>query len=99
MTVAQGNQVWDKNVQVENVPLGVSLENYMQQEVLPFATDAVVDETIVDPRDGEVGIVGYEVNFNRYFYKFNELPSPNQLKQNIIDLESETHVLLQELFK
>ncbi|WP_301879463.1 type I restriction-modification system subunit M [Sutterella wadsworthensis] len=99
VTDAQGNQVWDKNVQVENVPLGVSLENYMQQEVLPFATDAVVDETIVDPRDGEVGIVGYEVNFNRYFYKFNELPSPNQLKQNIIDLESETHVLLQELFK
>jgi hypothetical protein len=23
-----------------------------------------------DPKDGEIGIVGYEINFNRYFYRY-----------------------------
>ena len=32
--------------------------------------DAWVDETYRDDRDGEIGRVGYEITFNRYFYKY-----------------------------
>ena len=26
--------------------------------------------TVRDEKDGEVGVVGYEINFNRYFYEY-----------------------------
>jgi type I restriction enzyme M protein len=38
--------------------------------VLPHAPDAYVDETFRDEYDGQVGVVGYEINFNRYFYEY-----------------------------
>ena len=54
----------------ESVPYGQSVEEYMQQEVLPHVPDAFVDHSSRDLKDGEVGVVGYEINFNRYFYKY-----------------------------
>ncbi len=32
--------------------------------------DAWIDETKRDEKDKEVGIVGYEINFNRFFYQY-----------------------------
>jgi len=32
--------------------------------------DVWVDTRKRDPRDGRVGVVGYEINFNRYFYRY-----------------------------
>ncbi len=32
--------------------------------------DAWIDETKCDEKDGKAGIVGYEINFNRYFYQY-----------------------------
>jgi type I restriction enzyme M protein len=32
--------------------------------------DAWVNEGICDMKDGDVGKVGYEINFNRYFYRY-----------------------------
>ncbi len=29
-----------------------------------------IDTTRRDSQDGEVGLVGYEINFNRYFYEY-----------------------------
>ena len=43
---------------------------YVEREVKPFVPDAWVDENHRDARDGEVGRVGYEINFNRYFYRY-----------------------------
>ena len=46
----------------ENVPLGEDVGEYMAREVLPYVPDAWVDEAKTK--------VGYEINFNRYFYKY-----------------------------
>jgi type I restriction enzyme M protein len=54
----------------ENVPLSESVEDYFEREVRPHVPDAWIDESKRDPHDGEVGIVGYEIPFNREFYKF-----------------------------
>lgn len=54
----------------ENVPLGESVQGYLEREVLPHVPDAWVDESKTDARDGEVGVVGYEIPFNRHFYVF-----------------------------
>lgn len=54
----------------ENVPLGESVYDYFQREVIPHVQDAWIDESKIDARDGEVGIVGFEIPFNRHFYVF-----------------------------
>ena len=62
----------------ERVPFGEDWQEYFEREVKPFVTDAWVDEDYCDKRDGKVGRVGYEINFNRYFYKH---VSPRPIKE------------------
>ena len=52
------------------MPLQDSVEEFFAREVVPHVPDAWIDESKRDRKDGEVGIVGYEINFNRYFYKY-----------------------------
>jgi type I restriction enzyme M protein len=54
----------------ENVPLGESVYDYFRREVIPHVPDAWIDESKTDAQDGEVGIVGFEIPFNRHFYVF-----------------------------
>ena len=54
----------------ENVPLGESVYDYFQREVIPHVPDAWIDEDKLDLLDGQVGIVGFEIPFNRHFYVF-----------------------------
>ncbi len=54
----------------ENVPLGESVYDYFEREVKPHVADAWIDESKRDEQDGEVGIVGFEIPFNRHFYVF-----------------------------
>ena len=54
----------------ENVPLCESVYDYFQREVIPHVPDAWIDESKTDAQDGEVGIVGFEIPFNRHFYVF-----------------------------
>ena len=54
----------------ENVPLGESVYDYFEREVKPHVPDAWIDESKRDEQDGEVGIVGFEIPFNRHFYVF-----------------------------
>ena len=46
----------------ENIPLKVDIDAFFAREVLPHVPDAWMDRT----KDK----VGYEINFNRHFYKF-----------------------------
>lgn len=54
----------------ENVPLGESVYEYFEREVKPHVPNAWIDESKCDDKDGEVGIVGFEIPFNRHFYEF-----------------------------
>jgi len=54
----------------ENVPLGESVYDYFEREVIPHVPDAWIDESKTDEQDDEVGIVGFEIPFNRHFYVF-----------------------------
>lgn len=81
----------------ENVPLAERVEGYFAREVLPHVPDAWIDETFRDDNDKDVGRVGYEINFNRYFYKY--IP-PRKLKEIDADLkqvEAEIAALLGEV--
>lgn len=85
--------------QVENIPLGEDIDSYVAREVLPFVPDAFVDPAVVDSQDKGAGIVGYEVNFNKYFYKCVLPRNPKDIAQEIQDLEAETSRLMEVLFE
>ena len=67
----------------ENVPLTDSVDDYFEREVRPHVADAWIDASKTDPHDGQVGIVGYEIPFNRYFYVFQP---PRPLEEIDADL-------------
>ena len=55
----------------ESVPLSERVEAFFEREVRPHVPDAWIDTSKRDPKDGQVGLVGYEINFNRYFYRYS----------------------------
>lgn len=69
----------------ENVPLGESVYDYFEREVKPHVPDAWIDESKRDAQDGEVGIVGFEIPFNRHFYVFQP---PRPLEEIDRDLKA-----------
>ena len=68
----------------ENVPLKEDINVYFNREVKPFLPDAWINESVRDIKNGKVGKVGYEIPFNRYFYKF--VP-PRPLEEIDVDLK------------
>lgn len=73
----------------ENVPLKEDIKEYFKREVLPFAPDAWIDE--------KKSVVGYEIPFTRYFYKY-EAPKPSsQIMNEIKELEKNLMANLSEI--
>ena len=81
----------------ELVPLNEDWREYIAREVTPFVPDAWVDESHRDGRDGEVGRVGYEINFNRYFYKYIPPRPLEEIDAELKGLEAEIAGLLKEV--
>ena len=81
----------------ELVPLKENWESYVAREVTPFVPDAWVDQTYRDEKDGKVGRVGYEINFNRYFYKYVAPRRHTVIEQELKQLEAEVAGLLKEV--
>jgi type I restriction enzyme M protein len=47
-----------------------SVRAFLEREVKPHVPDAWIDTNKRDAKDGLVGLIGDEINFNRYFYKY-----------------------------
>ena len=93
-----GNVVPDKELEdFEIVPLGQSVDEYMAAEVLPHVPDAWVDDSYRDERDGQIGKVGYEINFNRYFYKYVPPRDLHEIDAELKVVEAEIAALLDEV--
>ncbi|WP_066015158.1 type I restriction-modification system subunit M [Endozoicomonas atrinae] len=75
----------------ENVPLNPSvstttlIETYFNREVAPHVPDAWINADKCDDKDGEIGIVGYEIPFNRHFYQYQP---PRSLEAIDADLDA-----------
>jgi type I restriction enzyme M protein len=81
----------------ENIPLGTGIDAYMDAEVLPHAHDAYVDATYVDETDGGVGVVGYEINFNRYFYEYQPPRDLHEIDGELKAVEARIAAMLAEV--
>ncbi|CAH8182144.1 type I restriction-modification system subunit M [Vibrio aestuarianus] len=78
----------------ENVPLTETVEEYFAREVLPHVPDAWIDTKKTDELDGEVGVVGYEIPFNRHFYVYEP---PRALEAIDADLDAVSAEIMQLL--
>jgi len=81
----------------ENVPLNEDIWTFFEREVKPHVPDAWINATIRDQKDGEIGKVGYEINFNRYFYKYQPPRPLEEIEADIKILERDILEMLREV--
>ncbi|NLG78563.1 MAG: SAM-dependent DNA methyltransferase [Firmicutes bacterium] len=67
-----------------------AIETFLRREVLPYAPDAWYDPASVK--------VGYEINFNRYFYKPKALRPLEEIRADFLAVEKEAEGLLDDIF-
>lgn len=81
----------------ENVPLAEPIHTYFDREVRPHVPDAWIDLGKTDDKDGQPGIVGYEINFNRYFYVYQPPRPLAEIDAELKAVEAEIAALLGEV--
>ena len=82
----------------ERVPLTEDPREYFEQEVEPYVENAWINESSKyhDEQDGELGVVGYEINFNRYFYEYEPPRDLEEINKDIEKIEEEISQMLKE---
>lgn len=73
----------------EEVPLKEDIQAYFEREVLPYVPDAWIDH--------EKTVRGYEILFTKHFYKFKQLRSLEEIKEDILKLEAATEGVLRQI--
>ena len=87
----------------ENVPLDPSRpvnetnEAYFAKEVQPHVPDAWIDASKRDAKDQNIGVVGYEIPFNRHFYVYQPPRDLAEIDADLDKVSSEIMKLLQEV--
>lgn len=87
----------------ENVPLNPAvatrelLEDYFLHEVSPHVSDAWINADKRDEKDGEIGVVGYEISFNRHFYVYQPPRPLEEIDADLDAVSAEIMKLLQEV--
>jgi type I restriction enzyme M protein len=73
----------------ENVPLKEAIHAYFLREVKPHVEEAWINL--------EATKIGYEISFNKYFYRHKPLRNLEDITQDIIALEAESDGLIKEI--
>ncbi|MCG9126292.1 SAM-dependent DNA methyltransferase [Candidatus Poribacteria bacterium] len=75
----------------ERVPLSEDINEYYQREVKPHVPDSWMDR--------KKDKVGYEINFNKYFYQYTPLRSLKEITDELLELEQKSDGLLNEVLE
>jgi type I restriction enzyme M protein len=73
----------------ENIPLKQDVDAFLAREVLPYAPDAWYD-----PAETRIG---YEINFNKYFYRYQPPRPLSAIAADLLALERESEHLLKDI--
>lgn len=73
----------------EQIPLTETIEDYMAREVLPYTSDAWIDETKTK--------IGYEIPFTRHFYEYTPPRPSREVLEGIMAMEESLMQGLKEL--
>lgn len=78
-------------------PVNELNEAYFAKEVLPHVPEAWIDGGKRDAKDGEIGIVGYEIPFNRHFYVYRPPRDLVDIDADLDKVSAEIVELLREV--
>ena len=81
----------------ENVPLKEDTVSFFLREVQPFVADAWISPESVDEKDGGVGKLGYEINFNRVFFRYQPPRPLAEIDAELEQVEKRILTLLEEV--
>lgn len=73
----------------ENVPLKDTIHGYFNREVKPHVAEAWINLDATK--------IGYEISFNKYFYKHTPLRNIEEVTQDILELEKQSDGLIAEI--
>jgi len=73
----------------ENIPVKENIHDYFLHEVKPHVEEAWID---LDKTK-----IGYEISFNKYFYRHKPLRSLEEVSNEILELEKENEGLITEI--
>jgi type I restriction enzyme M protein len=73
----------------ENVPLKENIHDYFIREVKPHVAEAWINLDATK--------IGYEISFNKYFYRHKPLRSLEEVTEEILQLEEESEGLIREI--
>ena len=74
-----------------------SVRAFFDREVKPHVPEAWIDISRRDAKDGLVGLIGYEINFNRYFYKYVPPRALEEIEADIRAIEKDIMQMLAEI--
>jgi len=95
---ASGNLRDNENISLDpSQPTIQTIENYFKKEVVPHVADAWIDANKCDKIDNEIGIVGYDIPFNRHFYQYVPPRSLEEIDSELDAVTKEIMKLLQEV--
>ena len=75
----------------EQIPLKKDIDDYLNEEVLPYVPDAFIDRS----KDK----IGYEIPFTRYFYKYTPPKRSEDLMKEILENEASVDGVLKAVFE
>ena len=81
----------------ENIPLKQDVIGYFLREVRPYVPDAWIDRAALDEKDGGIGKVGYEINFNREFFQYQPPRPLHEIDAELAQVEKRIMALLHEV--
>jgi type I restriction enzyme M protein len=85
----KGNKTADSNLRdYEKIPLKQDIEEYFKKEVKPYYPDAWMDR--------KKDKIGYEINFDQYFYKYVPPRPLEEIEKDIKQLTAEIQELLKK---
>lgn len=96
-TDGKGNPESDTDLRMrERIPLDEDPHEYFEREVEPYLDDAWLNESsrYHDDEDGKLGVVGYEINFDRYFYEYESPRSVDEIDSELKQIEEEITQML-----
>ena len=88
----KGKIKFDKNKKdFEKIPFLVNIKEYFNKEVLPYAPETIFDEKKYK--------IGYEINFNQFFYEFENLRSVDEIQKDLDEINNKLKQSLNDVFK
>ncbi|NOZ91081.1 MAG: SAM-dependent DNA methyltransferase [Epsilonproteobacteria bacterium] len=75
----------------ESIPLDSNIQEYFEKEVKPYVSEAWIDIDSVK--------IGYEISFNKYFYKHKPLRELDEVVAKIAELEKESRELMNDILE